>query len=196
MMTTVDYRNLSCPAPVVETRKQLLAHPDAPLTVLVGDSIARDNVLRLAQTLGFGTSAEAADGGFRLQLTPDGAVCPAPTAAAPGAGKTVVYLGNDSMGGDSRELGQMLMVAFVTTLLELDPLPDTILCINEGVRLSTEGSRLREPLQRLAERGVEVISCGLCLDYFQLKDKLVVGRVGNMLETVQAFASAGRLIRP
>lgn len=195
-MTTVDYRNLSCPAPVVETRKQLLAHPEAPLTVLVGDSMARDNVLRLAQTLGFGARVAETEGGFRLDLNPEGAACVPAEALAPTAGKTVVYLGNDSMGGDNRELGQMLMAAFVTTLLELDPLPDTVLCINEGVRLSTEGSRVREPLQRLADRGVEVISCGLCLDFYSLKEKLVVGRVGNMLETVQTFANAGRIIRP
>jgi len=195
-MKMVDYRNLTCPAPVVETRRQLLAAPEEPLAVLVGDTMARDNVTRLAQTLGFGVETVEAEGGFSLSLTPGAQPDSCEVPAAPTAGPTVVYIGNDAMGGDEKELGRMLMVNFIGTLLEADPRPDRLIFINEGVRLTTTGSRVLEPLQKLAAAGVEIVSCGLCLDYFGLKEQLQVGRVGNMFDTVQAFTRAGRLIRP
>ena len=100
-MRTLDCRLQKCPGPVVETRKQLLAEPDEPLTVLVGDDTARQNVSRLALSLGCQVQAVADESGFALKITPGAA--PAAEAATPAPGKTVVYVAADVMGAGDRK---------------------------------------------------------------------------------------------
>jgi len=82
------------------------------------------------------------------------------------------------------------------TLLELDTKPNRLLLVNSGVQLATEGSKVLDTLMALSERGVEVLSCGTCLDFFGLKGKLKVGVVSNMYEIIQSMVEADRLIRP
>lgn len=195
-MKPLDLRDLKCPAPVVETRKALLASPQEPQAVLVGDTMARDNVQRLAETLGYTISVLDTGDGFLLEMTPDEDRKSEATSTFPIQGKTVVYIGNDAMGGDNRELGQKLMQAFLGTLVDVEPKPDLVLFINEGVRLTTGDSPVLEVLSKLEAVGVELVSCGLCLDFFNVKDDLKAGRVGNMFETAEAFLTAGRIVRP
>jgi len=193
-MKTLDCRLQKCPGPVVETRKQLLAEPDEPLTVLVGDDTARQNISRLALSLGCQVQATADAGGFALEIIPGTA--PTAEAAAPAQGKTVVYVAADVMGAGDDELGHILMKNFIFTLAELETPPDAILFVNGGVRLTTEGSDVIEPLEKLACNGTDIASCGLCLEFYDLKDKLKVGRPTNMLDTVEQLTRAGRVIRP
>ena len=193
-MKTLDCRLQKCPGPVVETRKQLLADPDEPLTVLVGDDTARQNVSRLALSLGCQVQATADEDGFALEITPGAA--PSAEAAAPAQGKTVVYVAADVMGAGDDDLGHILMKNFILTLAELETPPDAILFVNGGVRLTTEGSDVIEPLEKLACNGADIASCGLCLEFFGLKDKLKVGRPTNMLDTVEQLTRAGRVVRP
>ena len=100
------------------------------------------------------------------------------------------------MGNGDDEFGRVLMRNFLTTLLEMDPLPDIILFVNSGIDLTTEGSDVLEALQTLVSRGVDIASCGLCLDFYQKKDQLQVGRTTNMFEMVEVQCQAGRLICP
>lgn len=193
-MKTLDCRLQKCPGPVVETRKQLLAAPEEPLTVLVGDDTARQNVSRLALSLGCQVQATANEDGFALEITPGTA--PTTETAAPTQGKTVVYVAADVMGAGDDDLGHILMKNFIFTLAELETPPDAILFVNGGVRLTTEGSDVVEPLEKLACNGADIASCGLCLEFFGLKDKLKVGRPTNMLDTVEQLTRAGRVVRP
>ena len=194
-MTTLDCRNFKCPQPVIETRKQLLAEPDNPLTVLVADTMARDNVERLARKEGYEVAVKADQGGFILDLTP----ATKKEAAAPGPvvqGKTVVYVGSDAMGNGSDELGRVLMRNFLFTLNELASPPDTLLFVNAGVKLVVTGSEVLEALTKLVDKGTDIASCGLCLDFFELKDQVQIGRVTNMLEVAETLQQAGRVMRP
>lgn len=194
-MKTLDCRDRQCPHPVVETRKALLAEPGAPLTVLVGDETARENVSRLAASQGYAVRVSASEGGFALELTPGEKPQAAP-AGAPAAGKTVVFVSADTMGSGSDELGRLLLKNFLFTLNELEQAPDVLLFVNAGVRLTTAGSEVIEALEALACRGTDIASCGLCLDFFQLKEQLRVGRVTNMLDIAETLQQAGRVIRP
>jgi selenium metabolism protein YedF len=90
-------------------------------------------------------------------------------------------------------LGEVLMRSFFVALAE-GPVPDTIIFLNSGVRLSTEGSPVLENLAVLAAKGVEILSCGTCLNYYQLSEKLVSGKVSNMYTIVERLAAAGRTI--
>ena len=192
-MKTLDCRLRKCPGPVVETRKQLLAEPNEPLTVLVGDDTARQNVSRLALSLGCRVQATADEGGFSLEIIPG--VAPTTETAAPARGKTVVYVAAEVMGAGDDDLGHILMKNFIFTLAELETPPDAILFVNGGVRLTTAGSGVIEPLEKLACNGADIASCGLCLEFFGLKDKLTVGRPTNMLDIVEQLTRAGRVIR-
>jgi selenium metabolism protein YedF len=193
-MVTLDCRGQQCPEPVVQVRRQLLAAPDAPLQVLVSDPAARDNVSRLAASRGYQVALTEADGAFRLELTP--AAPAADQATAPASGLTVVLVAADQLGHGDPQLGQVLMKNFLFTLPEGDTAPDLMLFVNGGARLTVAGSEVIEPLRQLADRGTDIATCGLCLEFFHLKEALAVGRVSNMLEMVNALQGAGRVIRP
>lgn len=195
-MNTLDCRDLKCPHPVVEARKQLLDTPGQPLQVLVGDDVARENVTRMAVSMGYATKDETVEGGFSLTLAPGDEVPAEAAESAPVQGITVLYINSDQMGQGSEELGQVLMKNYLFTLTELTTLPDQMYLVNGGVKLACKGSDVLEALEALACSGVDIASCGLCLDYFEIKEDLQVGRITNMLEIAEAQQQAGRIIRP
>jgi selenium metabolism protein YedF len=192
MMEILDCRAQKCPHPVVETRKRLLAAPGVPLTILVSDSSARENVARLAASLGYTVRLEAAEGGFVLELHPG--ENPAAAAGLAVQGKTVAVISSEFMGRGSDELGRLLLKNFLFTLAELETVPDVLFFVNAGVKLTTADSEVLEVLGKLACMGADIASCGLCLDFFHLKEKLAVGRVTNMLDIAETLQKAGRII--
>ena len=109
---------------------------------------------------------------------------------------TVVVLSSNKMGEGSEELGQILMKGFIYALTELDDLPSTILLYNSGVKLSTEGSNSINDLKTLQAQGVEILSCGTCLNYYELTEKLEVGEVTNMYFILEKMSQADKIIRP
>jgi selenium metabolism protein YedF len=194
-MQTLDCRHHQCPHPIVETRKVLLARPGSPLTVLVGDETARENVSRLAANMGYEVKSAPTEGGFSLEMTFSHP--PAKSSEAPVVqGKTVAFFTAETLGAGSDELGRILMKNFIFTMAETDNVPDLMLFINAGVKLTCEGSEVLEALDRIACMGTDIASCGLCLDFYHLKEKLAAGRSTNMLEIVNALHGAGRIIRP
>jgi len=198
-MINLDYSNFQCPYPVVETRKQMLATPKETITVLVGDQTAKENVSRLAEKMGYQVHWQSKALNFELVLTPAGETAqprPQDTGSSNSDGSTVIYCGSDTMGQGDREFGQILLKNFLATLLEFDPLPDNIFFVNSGVNLVCTGSEALEALNQLACKGVDIASCGLCLDYYNLKDELKVGRVTNMFDTVETQLNAARVICP
>ncbi|MCK5913858.1 MAG: sulfurtransferase-like selenium metabolism protein YedF [Desulfuromusa sp.] len=199
-MIKLDYSQHQCPYPVVETRKQMLAKPGQILAVLVGDRSGRDNVSRLATKMGYQTIIEAAGKGFNLTLSPaeltESETQEQPQTSTDFSGKTVIYCGSDRMGTGDDEFGRILMRNFLTTLLEMDPLPDIILFVNSGINLTTTGSEILEALKILDSRGVDLASCGLCLDFYQKMEQLEVGRTTNMFEMAEVQCQAVRVICP
>ena len=193
-MKTLDCRAQKCPHPVVEARRLLLSEPGLPVTVLVGDDTARENVSRLARSEGYEIRVSETEGGFALALTPGEK--PAGIAAPAVRGKTVAFVTADVMGSGSDELGRLLLKNFLFTLAELESVPDVILFVNAGVKLACRGSEALDALEKLACLGTDIAACGLCLDFFHLKEDLAVGRVTNMLNIAQTLQQAGRIIRP
>ena len=93
------------------------------------------------------------------------------------------------------ELGRLLLKNFINTLVEVTEAPDRILFVNTGVLMATEGSEVLEALEMLGNRGVEIASCGVCLDFFKCKDKLRAGTVTNMFTIVESMLKAGLVVR-
>jgi selenium metabolism protein YedF len=110
-------------------------------------------------------------------------------------GSDVILITGDRFGTGDEELGGILMKAFLNTLWETEPKPSSILFINEGVRLSTEGSEVLDALALLEQAGVKLFSCGTCLEYYNLREKLAAGQVTNMKATVATLLAAGKVIK-
>ncbi len=200
--TVIDARKKDCPQPVLETRKALKDSRDNKLMVLVDNEAAAENVARMARSMGCEVALEDSGGGeFRLRLTReeggDDGVDTRPAADPCGTvSKTAVFLASQTIGHGDDDLGRLLMVAFVRTLKELVPRPSNLLLMNDGVKLALEESELIGVLKQLESEGMEVLVCGTCLDFFNVKDRLAVGEVSNMFEMSSRMVEADRVIRP
>ena len=194
-MKQIDCRTWQCPQPVIEVRKAMLADPALPLEVLLADEAALQNVSRLAENSGYRIEEQDDEGFSRLVLTPSNQT-ESQTVNAIAGGPTVLFCASDRMGDGDPELGQVLIKNFLITLLDTVEIPDKIYFVNAGVKLTSTNSETVEVLEKLACRGIDIASCGLCLEFYNLKDRLKVGRITNMLEIAEAQLSAGRIIRP
>jgi selenium metabolism protein YedF len=206
-MKEIDVRSLACPGPVLKLR-DLLDAGEREIVMRVADALSRTNVTRFAASRGAEVRVDAGkDGSFVVTITAgsDAATarpgedellaCEVPGAAPP-SGPRVVQITAATMGTGNDELGALLMRSFLKTQSQLDRRPDAILFYNDGVKLCCEGSLLLDDLTALAAAGVEIISCGTCLNFFELADRLRVGRVTDMLEIASRLAGAGSIVRP
>jgi selenium metabolism protein YedF len=98
------------------------------------------------------------------------------------------------MGRGDEELGHILIRGFFHTLGEVEPLPDTIIFLNSGVKLVVEGSPVLGDLVALCEQGIEVLACGTCLGHYGLKEKVAVGEVSNMYTIAETMLGAGKVV--
>ena len=204
MEKIIDCRGLSCPLPVANAKKaaEELGAGDA-LTVLVDNEIAVQNLTRFAEHKGFGVAAERkSDKEYAVVMNISGAAA-APAQEEPVAcvmdsrrkGMLVVLSAN-TMGTGDAKLGTSLMKAFVFALTKQDQLPDTILCYNTGAYLTCEGADTLEDLKLLESEGVTILTCGTCLDFYGLKEKLAVGGATNMYDIVERMENAAQIIKP
>jgi selenium metabolism protein YedF len=193
-MKSIDCRNMACPAPVLATKKALEEAGEAPVQVLVDAGAAQENVTRFAKGRGYHVDEQPVDGGFALTICREGSTCAVADAPA-SRGTKVMLICSDRMGEGPEEFGKLLMKNFIITLLDMEEMPWRMLFINSGVFLTTEGSEVLEALEILAARGVEIFSCGLCLDYFNRTDQLKVGTVTNMFATVESLMQTDSVIR-
>lgn len=198
-----------CPMPVVKATKALreMIEPGT-VEVLVDNEIAVQNLTRLGASQGCAVQAEKRGEGayavrILVQSVPVGGAGAAPAAqeAAPACipdarGDLVVAVSSAFMGQGSDELGATLMKGFLFALGQLPQLPKTVLFYNGGAHLTVEGSASLEDLKNLEAQGVEILTCGTCLNYYGLTEKLAVGGVTNMYSIVEKLAGAGKVIRP
>ena len=197
-MKTVDCRGLACPQPVIETKKALDRSESKEIVVLVDNPTSRENVSRFATSQGYQMSLKEEKDHSAITIRRGEGGKEEEKATPPKTsteGGLVFFIDSDSMGRGSEELGGILMRAFLHTLGEAEVRPRKMILVNSGVRLACEGSPALEDLQTLASQGVEILACGTCLNYFELKEKLRAGRVSNMYEILNALSQAGRTVK-
>lgn len=191
MTIEVDARGLACPLPVVKTKKALEEMTEGDITVIIERLEGSQNVQRFADSRNCPYEVEEKDGLFYIHIhkgkTETGEIVKNVT--------NVVLVTTDRLGTGSEELGKILMKAFLNTLWDASPRPGKILFMNDGVRLTVEGSDVLDTLHLLENEGVEIYSCGTCLAYYELTDKLDVGQVTNMYETVESLLSSDKVIK-
>ncbi len=198
----IDARGFLCPKPLMLTKKALeAAVPGDILEIILDNAAARDNVLRFLQDFGCKPSSVEQDGTFtvRAPCTALPAAAPRPEAHCRADGKALPYvlaISRSVMGAGSEELGKILMQACINSIKETSPLPSVILFYNAGVTLVCENSPVLPTLKDLESRGMRLLVCGTCLDYFNLKPSLHVGRISNMYDIMQTIASAGTVFAP
>lgn len=110
--------------------------------------------------------------------------------------RQIVVIASGTMGGGNDSLGAVLMKGFLYALSQMDILPEKILFYNGGVKWTTEESEVLDDLKSMEAQGVEILSCGTCLDYYRCADKLMIGQVTNMYSIVEAMMQADKIIRP
>ena len=177
---------------------QALVGPET-IEVLVDNEVAVQNVTKMAESSGGQVHSEKlGDAEYKVTISMQGAPqVQEDTACIPDAkGDLVVVVSSDRMGTGNDELGKVLIKGFIFAVTQLDTLPKAMLFYNGGVTLTTEGSPALEDLKSLEAQGVEIMSCGTCLDYYGLKDKLAVGSVTNMYNIVETQAKATKVIKP
>lgn len=199
-MITVNAMGDNCPIPVIKTKKAIaaLTGPET-IEVLVDNEIAVQNVTKMASGSGGKvTSEKLGDAEFKVTIEMEGAPVAdeAEAVCVPDARDNTVVVSSDRMGSGNDELGKVLIKGFIFAVTQLDTLPKTMLFYNGGATLTTEDSDSLEDLKSLEAQGVEIMTCGTCLDYYGLKDKLAVGTVTNMYSIVETMAKAGRIVRP
>ncbi len=193
-MKVIDCRGLPCPTPVIMTKNAIQESIGDFICVILDNGAARENVLRFCSSKGFTVTEELGNSYTTLTITclsnDTGSEVPPLNSAPP-----VILITSDKLGNGPDDLGQLLMKNFIITLLEIKDKPEKILFLNSGVILATEGSELLEPLQKLAASGVEILSCGVCLDYYGKRDNLVVGTVTNMYTIAESMLTSANAIR-
>ena len=195
----------ACPIPVVKTKEAIrqLGNAGGQVRTLVDNEIAVQNLSKMAvQKQWECVSEQMADGNYQVIITvpggeaDPGADLPETCTVPAGKRRTVVVFDADVMGDGVDALGRVLIKSFVLALTKQDTLPAAIICYNGGAYLTCEGSEVIEDLKTLADAGPEIHTCGTCLEYYGLKDKLQVGSVTNMYEIVQLLLEADTVVRP
>ena len=206
MKKTVDAIGDACPIPVVKT-KNAIKELNGPGSVetLVDNEIAVQNLTKMANQKGYAVRSEKiADDEFRVTMeigegAPDAAddipeECL--VVQEPREKNIVVAVTSATMGTGNDELGAVLMKGFLFALAQQDILPKTILFYNGGATVTTEGSAWIGDLKSLEAQGVEILTCGTCLNYYKLSEKLQVGGVTNMYEITERLTKADLVVRP
>ena len=196
MNNTIDCTGMACPLPVVNAKKAFADFSeDGELTVLVDNPTAVENLKKLAASSGF--SADAAQtGSDRYAVTIQVKAGDGQAAAASESTGVVVAISANTMGSGDDKLGKALMKSFIFALTNATELPEQIICYNSGAFVTCEGSDSLADLQAVEQAGVKITTCGTCLNFYGLTEKLQVGTVSNMYDIVQTLTTARLVIRP
>lgn len=193
MNKKLNCMGMACPLPVVEAKKAIDEMEDGLLEIEVDNETCVQNLRRLAAKYDFTVASESiSDKEFlvKMEVKKDHAL----------KGKqedscTVVF-SSDKMGEGDEELGKNLMKSFVFALSNVDPLPKAMVFYNRGAFLTSEDSPVLADLKNLEKAGVKIMTCGLCADYYKIKEKLGVGVISNMYEIVETQMESQKIIKP
>ncbi len=203
-MITVNAIGDACPVPVVKTRKAMETIKGAEVVeTLVDNEIAVENLKKMAGQMGYQVKDQKLEEGkYSVQIMVTEAekteniqadICDCrPTAAS----DKVVVIRSNVMGEGDPELGKALIKGFIYALSQQEELPKTILFYNGGACLTCEGSASLDDLKELEHRGVKILTCGTCLNFYGLSEKLKVGEVTNMYEIAATMSKASLIVSP
>lgn len=215
MKQLIDARGKQCPVPVIETKKALKEITEGMVEVLVDNEIAVQNLTKMAKQMKLNCFSEKVAVDHYVvhievlktiadMIQSQSSNNPVQNTASTIEQNhletieetTIVVLSANYMGEGNEELGKVLMKGFIYALTELDKLPKKILLYNSGAKLSIQGSDSLEDLRLLESKGVEILTCGTCLNFYGISDQLAVGSVTNMYAIAESMMEAIKIIKP
>lgn len=192
MENILDCKGLKCPQPVINTKKYFDSIEQGQTTVIVDNEIAKNNISKFAESNGLNSKVEEKDGLFYINIVKESCGCKPMEFKEK---NLTIVISNDKLGLGDDTLGTALMKSYMYALTESDNLPCDLLFLNAGVKLAVEGSDCLDSIKTLKEKGVNILSCGTCLDFYGLKEKLAVGEITNMYTIVEKMNSADNTIK-
>jgi len=197
MVREINCRGLACPAPVLQTKDVLENEHPGVIKVVVDNEASKENVSRFMKTQHLDVEIEQVGSDFHI--TGRGGDVPATEVATvedteTASKKIMVMVANDRMGHGDDELGEKLMVSFLKTLKEMGSELWRLVFVNNGVKLTIQGSAVLPVLQAHEDDGIHIMVCGTCLMHFDLLDQKEVGETTNMLDIVTAMQLADKVI--
>ncbi|RGN00243.1 sulfurtransferase-like selenium metabolism protein YedF [Fusobacterium mortiferum] len=191
-MVKVDAIGQVCPVPIIMTKNALKDIEEGQVEVSVDNRISLENLQKMSKEMGYDYTVEESGDIFKIVINK----MRESIELRESEENTVVVIDSLHMGKGDAELGRILMKGFIYTLSEMEELPKTILFYNEGVKLAIDGAESLQDLKSLEERGVEILSCGTCLNFYGITEKLRVGSVTNMYTILERQMKATRVIKP
>jgi selenium metabolism protein YedF len=187
---------MACPEPVMLTAQAIKTETE--VTTIVDNKTAEDNVAEFAKSQGFAVAIEQKADGTYLTLKKQ-AEKPKeearPAALTPATAGIVVFISSDIIGrGENIALGNLLMQSYLHTLVGLNIKPETIIFMNNGVKLVTVDSPVLADLKELDKQGIELIACGTCLSRLELMEKVGIGKVSNMYTITETMFRASKVV--
>ena len=190
MYIEVNAVGLACPKPVINTKKELDKIDNGIVVVTVDNDIAKQNILKLSNSLNCESKIIKEEKDLISIEIKKGENVIIEEKKQDELEDKCIFISSDKIGNGNDELGAILMKGFIYTLTESKPYPKSILLVNSGVKLTTENYDTVGNLKILEEAGVEILSCGTCLDYYGLKESLKLGSVTNMYTIVDIMKNS------
>ncbi|MCK9412801.1 MAG: sulfurtransferase-like selenium metabolism protein YedF [Prolixibacteraceae bacterium] len=197
-MQTVDGKGLLCPQPLILTRKALKnCLPGETLKIECDNRTAFQNILTYLKDQSLYPEGNEAGGLFYITVVNQPEE-PGSGSIDPGicSSSYIVVMSSDKMGEGDLQLGAILMKGFLNSLNEQAVLPTHLVFYNSGVKLTTVDSGVSSALLALEESGTEILICGTCVDFYDIRGKLAVGKISNMFALTETMARAGNIIKP
>ncbi len=189
----LNCEKMACPMPVIKTKQELETFENGSLEVTVDNNTAKENLLKLAASMQLAVELKEEAGIYKVTFVKTGHTSlpkepeEETSSLTMEVSEEIIMIGSNLLGVGDEALGAILMRGFIYTLSEAKPFPKKILFVNSGVKLTTENEEAIENLKKMEAKGVEILSCGTCLDYYHVKDNLGVGTVANMYDIVDAL---------
>lgn len=181
----IDARGLGCPRPLLMAKERLDEIQEGRVEILIDSEVSLLNLQKFAQKLGYSFSTQKEEGYYRVIIGKEKAPLNAVEEKEVDEKELLLIVCTDTLGKDER-LGKMLMMAFFETVT-LYELPHTIFFLNTGVRLTTVDEETVGRLKAIESMGVKIFSCGTCLKFYGLEDKVRVGQIGGMNIVVEGI---------
>ncbi|MDY6045156.1 MAG: sulfurtransferase-like selenium metabolism protein YedF [Peptoniphilus sp.] len=187
-MKTIDAMGLACPRPVILTKKAIREENLEEVLVKVDNKIATQNLSKMAKQLGFSADIkENSNTDYEVHLLKTGDAETVSVGESAMNGEYIVAISSDMMGTGDETFSKNLLEGFIYALTEQDIAPTYVVFYNSGVKLPSLNDKVIGDLKTLEERGTQVLSCGLCLGQYELKEKLQVGEITNMYRICELF---------
>lgn len=188
-MTHVNAMGKLCPEPVIMTKAEI-EKGITELEVSVDNDIAVSNVTRLLQGKGYSVELTRVPDSQERRLSAKKSSSGEPVSSKPRDELLAILVAHDVLGGNDKELGEVLMKAFLGCISKLSRRPAVMAFMNEGVKLVLPESSACEYIKELEKAGTKILVCGTCTTHFNITDKIAVGTISNMFEIMEMITGA------